>query len=428
MSSSYNPLEKNIAKILSKFPGIKNNVKRIYQSVNFIIHKKKYNHKTDYTIKKISIDKKDSESFFGYYDKSPINISNEYIIFHSLDSDRIKTTNNPNKKKYLNIVLYNIKENNYKIIDKSYSYNWQQGTKLQWLDENRFIYNVFENGEYLSKIYNIIEEKIETNTVKEPIYDCYKNEYALTLNFERLMALRPDYGYRNKEKTNFNISEIKNDGIYYIDLKNDKENNKRLIISIDLIKNHHKQKSMENAKHKFNHIMISPDGKKFIFMHRWIKSTGERYDSLFLSDIDGKNLKVISDNDMVSHCCWDGNNTVVGYYRDKKLNGDKFYSYDLKTEEISILSKKLDSFGDGHPSFYKNKMLFDTYPDRSRMQHIYIYDKKNNEVRNIASFFQSIKYFGETRCDLHPRWSFDGQKIFFDSVHEGKRNLYMMEI
>jgi len=75
-----------------------------------------------------------------------------------------------------------------------------------------------------------------------PIYDCFKDRFALSLNFERLNILRPDYGYRSK-KSSKQIHWQKNstDGIYYIDLIN---NSNRLLISIEQVIGLHKKENM----------------------------------------------------------------------------------------------------------------------------------------------------------------------------------------
>ena len=39
-----------------------------------------------------------------------------------------------------------------------------------------------------------------------------------------------------------------------------------------------------------------------------------------------------------------------------------------------------------------------------------------------------MHYKGQTRCDLHPRFSADGRKVFFDSVYSGKRRLCFVDV
>ena len=215
-----------------------------------------------------------------------------------------------------------------------------------------------------------------------------------------------------------------NVGIFYISFR---DNSKKLLISYQHVIDLYKQKSFKNTKHTFNHIMISPNGKRFIFIHRWFTSNNHKYDSLILCNIEGSEINILTNDGMVSHCCWYGNDKIVGYLRDSKL-GDDFYIIDTKSKMKKVLSNKLSNFGDGHPSFYNDKMLFDSYPDKSRLKHLYIYDNKINAEEKIGRYFESFSYYNQPRCDLHPRWSYDGKKIFFDSVHEEKRFLYYLNI
>jgi Tol biopolymer transport system component len=183
---------------------------------------------------------------------------------------------------------------------------------------------------------------------------------------------------------------------------------------------------MIGAKHKVNHIMISPNGTKFMFMHRWLSKSGKRYDRLLVSNYDGTELKIISDNEMVSHCCWQDEDTIIGFLRNN--NKDGFYKINLNRNEIYELSAELNALGDGHPTIINNKMVFDTYPDRSRMKFLYVYDFDKNKMNVVAEFFESLNYYNETRCDLHPRFNKDNSVIYVDSVHSGKRKLFKIEL
>jgi len=415
--SNFGATEKAIASILSKNPRLKNFIKKSYQRVNFLLNKKDYVLKSDFKV--LEVDNSDSESFFGYYDKSPENQDGTKVIYYRTNYN---TKNLPSKDYCIEVVLKYIETNTFVVVDKTFAYNWQQGAKMMWLSNDKFIYNVFCNSakRYKSKIYDT--ESKSYKDINFPIYDCFNEDLAYSLNYERLMDLRPDYGYRNT-LPNIDYSDYSNDGIYKLSLKNVA---KDLIITISQLIDLKRVDSMIGAKHKVNHVMISPNGTKFMFMHRWLSKSGKRYDRLLISDNDGIEFKIISDNEMVSHCCWEDENTIVGFLRNNDKDG--FYRINLKSNEIKELSIELTDFGDGHPTIVNNKLVFDTYPDRSRMKTLYVYDFEKNKMNVIAKFFESLEYYDETRCDLHPRFNKDNSAIYVDSVHSGKRKLFKIEL
>jgi hypothetical protein len=407
--SEFNKKEKAIATLLSNFPTLKQKIKYIYKTINTIVFKKSYKFKTNLKLEKIEF--KNYETFFGYYDKYPENQSGTKLIFQA---SKYPTKRKPNSNNSIFVVLQNLKTKETTTFETT-AYNWQQGAKLQWINNNYFIFNDFDkkNNEFISKIINAQTKKVE-KIINYPIYDIFENT-ALSLNFSKLSQFSPDYGYRNKTYQT-NTKEI---AIYSINIKS---NQKQDIISFEQIINIEKSSKFQNAKHTVNHIMISPKGDKFIFIHRYYIA-GKRFDRLMIAEINGKNLKCINNSGMISHCNWINNDKIFGYMKFEQENG--FFEINLITNKIQkILENKIDKFGDGHPTISKNKIIFDTYPDRSGMQHLFYLNTLNNDFKELGEFFHSTTYFGENRCDLHPRITKNNNKIYFDSVFSGKRQLY----
>lgn len=400
----FNSKEKRISNSLSRIPGLKTRIKKLYSFLNYSIYKKNYKYRSDHTV--INSGSSYSDSFFGYYDKSPVNISETHTVFQMIDHDGLEI-----------ILKDNITAKNTKSGTSS-AFSLQQGSRLMWLNENEFIFNDSLNENYISRIYNALADS--TRTVNMPVYDCFKDEFALSVNFTRLKATDSDYGY-GKALAYKQLPCTDIDGIFFVDLK---QNTSKLLVSFENVFGLY-EKFPENAKHCFNHIMISPDGKNFIFIHRWFVS-GKRSEALILSDISG-NTRILSDHGFVSHCCWNGNDEIIGYLEDPS-HGRTFYRMDIHSGNTELLSQKLIGYGDGHPSVQGNRMLFDSYPDRSRMQHLYVYDMEKDKIDELGSFLSPMKFFGQNRCDLHPRWSPDGRSVYFDSVHEGIRQLYRMDL
>ena len=177
--------------------------------------------------------------------------------------------------------------------------------------------------------------------------------------------------------------------------------------------------------HKVNHLMLSPNGKRFMVLYRWF--CGQRkYTRLITCGIDGKDMYLLSDDDMVSHCYWKNDEEIIAFER-KKEGGPGYYLMKDKTQEYKHLWPQLKN--DGHPSYCPTDntlVVFDTYPNRARVQEIKIAHDNSDEGKILAKVFAPFKYDNDTRCDLHPRWSRDGKKICFDASFEGHRGLYVV--
>ena len=415
---SYSKSERIIASVLSNAPFIKRTLKRMYQGLNYLVYRNKESHRVSFPMKRIGDLNK--ETFFGYYDKSPINKTNRFIIYQETHSS---TLQKPQKDIPVDVVLFDIENNSEIKRWNSNAYNWQQGTKLMWISETQFIFNDYDDKQdkYISKIVDI--NKIDSIiTIDSPIYDCH-SDFALSLSFERLFDIMPDYGYRNHN--NRKEFELNKEGISRINL--DDKSSAELILSIDDVISIHQNDNMNNATHWFNHIMISPNGGKFMFLHRW-KQNGRKYDALIVANTDGSEAKCLADDGMVSHCFWMNDTEIVSYMRTES-DGDKYYQINTNTGNIEVLGNGIiDGFGDGHPNVFGENIVFDTYPNRSRMKELFLYNVKTQNLTEIGAFFESLKYNEETRCDLHPKYSYDGKSIFIDSVHEGKRGLYQINI
>lgn len=415
--SSFNPIERAIARLLSKAPFLKKVAKTFYSRLVYIRHSKNYRYQTAFELKSFQFE---SESFFGYYDKSPNN--NDGLVLAHLSKSA--TSGLPSVEHSVEVALFSPG-----LVEKIWSadtstYNWQQGARLHWLDDEMFIYNDFDsvNQRYVSKVVSSKTSQ-QVKSFALPVQDSFGTDYFLSLNYRRLMSLRPDYGYRNLPlMIEAELRSLDKDGIWRTDYKTGES---VLLISLAQMCEVAPRPEFADALHKVNHVMIAPDGSHFIFLHRYLIGQ-RRFDRLMLADSNTGELRILSDYGMVSHCFWADNKTILGYMRGPD-NKDAYWLLDLDSASFTHFSA-LDGLGDGHPHVHGDWFVADTYPDKSRIQHLNLVNWKTGEVKKLGEFFQGFEYSGETRCDLHPRFSSCGKKVYFDSVFSGKRSLYEMEI
>lgn len=409
-------VDQKINSMLMSFPFIKKIVKRFYQVINVILKKpKKYEGNIECVSPQDNFD-----YFFGYYDKSPWDISNRYMLCMKAKD----TSKNVAPKNKLEILLIDTESNNkYKKIAESRAWNVQQGCMAQWLGpkyDKKIIYNDFRNDKFCSIILDVFNKK-ET-VINMPVYSVSSNgKFGLTLDFSRLHRMRPGYGYSNIEDKTKGEKIPKSPCIWIVDLE---KNIAKPYLYYEDFYNFEQRKDMINAKHKVNHIIISPNNDKFMVIHRWIVKN-KKYSRLITCDIKTKKMYNLSDDNMVSHCYWKNNDEIIGFLNKKNVGNGYFLMKD-KTKEFKRIWENISN--DGHPSYSSDGqyVVTDSYPNKKRIQTLKIFTE--NEIFSIAKVFSPFKYDNNTRCDLHPRWSRNNNFISFDGSFDGNRRLYIINV
>lgn len=386
--------------------------------------------KSEGSITRISPDDNRQEYFFGYYDKSPWDISDRYMLCMKAND----TWSDVSPKESADILLIDTQKaendsDRCKVIAKTNAWNVQQSCMLQWLGpdcNSRILYNDFRDGEYVSVILTLAtgEEKV----IPAPVYSVAADgSFALTLDFSRLYNLRPGYGYYNKQEATEGVALPDATAIWRVDLES---GDVTPVLKYTDFAEFEPRPEMreEGSVHKVNHIMLSPNGKRFMVLYRWFNGQ-RKYTRLITCNVDGTDMYVLSDDDMVSHCFWKNDNEILAFEH-KKDGGPGYYLMKDKTQEYIHCWPQFSN--DGHPSYSPDGSLIvtDSYPDRARVASINLMDGDETKQENttVAKVFAPFKYDNDTRCDLHPRWNHAGDKICFDSIFEGHRGLYIVEV
>lgn len=417
-------LEQTINQQLNKYPSIKRRIKRVYQWIMYAISPKI---KSEGEIERISPDNT-AEYFFGYYDKSPDDATGRYVL--CLEAEN--TWSDVAPKTPAKILLIDTKKEESdlgraKVIATTYTWNVQQGCMMQWLGpdfDRKIIYNDFRDGKFCSVVLDVFSST--ERVLVMPVYSVSQDgSFALTLDFARLHRLRPGYGYSNIPEATTDQKIPGSTAIWKLDIAN---NIVTPVLPYNAFSSFEPRPEMKNAEHKVNHIMLSPSGKRFMVLHRWFVGP-RKYTRLITASVDGSGMYNLSDDDIVSHCYWKNDNEIIAY--ESKDSTSAYYLMKDQTREYKHLWPQITN--DGHPSYSPDReyVVTDTYPNRARVARLMVLkdtDDSTAEMIIPARVFAPFKYDNDTRCDLHPRWSRDGENVYFDSVFEGHRGLYRVRV
>lgn len=393
--------------------------------------------------------------FFGFHDLTPWNAhTNELVCLRTdVPEDHV-----PTHRDEAEVVIINEEDGLETSVGRTFAWNWQKASRQRWLPalgRRVIIFNASNPSGFESRIVDL-----EAQTARQlplPLYDiCDEKGFGLTLNFRRLVRCQPGYGYDHPLPEA--ALDYERDGIFRVDLATGEV---KLILSLaDFLHAHAIDPAL--GEHYFTHIQISPDGRRFVFMHRCFLPSGGLVNTFVVANTDGTGARILLD-DKMSHFDWKDNDHVIVWCRRsaaiKKVKESKWLAaartlyrlsrririnlvrqrfYNECFRQINVIDGTMKDIGrgvlpeDGHPQInpvYPDIWVNDTYPDRHGNLTLMLYNQKTNRRLDLLRLTITPAILGTNwRCDLHPRWNPNGNRVCFDSSHLGRRQLCLLKV
>lgn len=297
---------------------------------------------------------------------------------------------------------------------------------LQWRPSaaSEVLWNDRQGSRFVCHILDVRTRR--RRTIGHPVYTVSpEGRIAVAPDFSRVNEMRRGYGYAGIPDPHRRELAPEGSGIFRVDLSTGEQ---RLILSIaDVVRIPYRRGYAPGTKHYVNHLLFSPDGSRFIFLHRWSRPRGGT--RMLTARPDGTDVRVVDDHGRTSHFCWRDPRHILAWSWHPS-HGSAFYLYEDGTGKVEPVGKGIMT-QNGHCTYLPGGewILNDTYPDWQRKQHVYLYHVPTGKSVMLGHFESPRGYGGEWRCDTHPRFSPDGNMVVVDSPHAGEgRQLHLIDV
>jgi len=364
--------------------------------------------------------------FASYYGINSWSADQRYVtILQTPIKYRLPTENDP-----AILGLVDLQTNEFIPLAETRAWNFQQGCMAHWLGthpDSRIIYNDFVKGKFVSIILDV-HSKEKIKTFPYPVAAVSPNgKEAVSINFSRLRTTRESYGYGGDgQDANLEAQFPKDDGLFLINLET---GNAKLLISINDVKEQVPEIPKTGTEY-FNHVLFSREGGTIFWLARAIP---QRNTTSFTVNRDGTNLqRCFPDGWGGSHFDWFSENElmITGKYRAKE---NAHILFTIGKQNYKRLGNGILDY-DGHGTFSPDGkwMVTDTYPSRElKEQKLYLMDMETEAVLPMGRFVHPAEFRKngkDAACDIHPRWSPNGDMIGFNSVTTGNRQVYIIKL
>ncbi|HNX03938.1 MAG TPA: beta-N-acetylhexosaminidase [Opitutales bacterium] len=324
-------------------------------------------------------------------------------------------------------------------------WNFQEAAMAHWMpcEKDTFVFNDLRDGKFCTVVMNW---KTKTERVY-PFPVSAVNEdgtWAVSINYARLFLTRPDYGYSGEgQGPRRGVVFPEDDGLWAVNLKTGEA---KLIVSCAAVKNMVPAVKSKDGMSYLCHTVISKDGKRIYFLSRSVEESfegvkkfkGVKWETTaFTCNADGSDIRrCFPDGWGSSHFNWKPNlserdaRTMI-VTANFQLRGYTHVEFTVGEENRArqVGGKEMDF--DGHCIYTPDGKFIsgDGYWDKDFYRHWKMVRLEDEAIVDLGRYFIPEVYRDVyCRCDLHPRWRPDGLQIGFNSVHEGTRQVYVMDV
>lgn len=363
--------------------------------------------------------------WFGYYDKWQFDPSDRYALGMEVDFEG----RSPRPEDEIALGLIDLQDGDrWSEIGRTQAWCWQQGCMLQWRpgSAREVLWNAREGDAFVCRVLDV--DSGRSRTLPRAVYSLSPDgKTAVCADFRRIQDMRPGYGYAGLPDPNAGVLAPDDVGIWAQDMDTGAS---ELIVSVAQIAAlPYPHGDLSAAKHYFNHLLFSPDGTRFIFLHRWRFGDGPFHTRMLTAALDGTDVRVVDDYGKTSHFIWRDPARILAWSWHPSAES-AFYLYgdgDGQVEPVGQGAMRVN----GHCTYLPGGrwVLNDTYPlGEARTQELYLYDVASDRRVELGALTAPAEYTGEWRCDLHPRANRAGTQVMVDSAHAGGRQMYLLDV
>jgi len=357
--------------------------------------------------------------FFGYYDMRATQ-GKRHLAHRVQFMDRLPEAEDVAQIGYL-------EDGKFTAVAETTAWNFQQGAMLQYHPflQDVIYYNVFKDGKECTVTHNYATgEKKYTDRATACISP--DGNWGLAVNFARIFAFRPGYGYAASIDPNADVAAPEDDGIFLTDMHTGKS---RLLVNYHAI-----AKVCDygpGVKLLVNHITFNPTSSRYVALVRDFPVPPQNgwTTVLLAGDLQGNIWKLPSDT-YASHYVWQDEKHLI--IHSSAENAEKKSLYRINTDDGTFVELDMPyfhqrKFGDIHCNISPDGkyVIGDGYPwDGYRV--VVGYNLETGAYRELFRSRTVAPPLIDIRCDLHALFAFDGKYISYDTTENNCRQIALV--